>query len=114
VHLGIPRQGALRTRGDARRGIGRHDRCNYLINGYRQIFPMHTIMIEMTQGPAQFLQMGRINARRSSRMRHDVGGRYCRVFRRDAKATVPRCEITTVVICRNAFSVQYCLVYWLH
>ena len=34
---------------------------NYLINGYRQIFPMHTNPIEMTQGPAPFLQMGRID-----------------------------------------------------
>ena len=34
---------------------------NYLINGYRQIFPMHTDPIEMTQGPAPFLQMGRID-----------------------------------------------------
>src|SRR5579864_6100350 len=34
---------------------------NYLINGYRQIFPMHTNPIDMTQGPAPFLQMGRID-----------------------------------------------------
>jgi hypothetical protein len=34
---------------------------NYLNNGYRQIFPMHTHPIEMTQGPAPFLQMGRID-----------------------------------------------------
>jgi len=34
---------------------------NYLINGYRQIFPMHTNPIEMTLGPAPFLQMGRID-----------------------------------------------------
>jgi hypothetical protein len=34
---------------------------NYLINGYRQIFPMHTNPIEMTQVPAPFLQMGRID-----------------------------------------------------
>jgi hypothetical protein len=34
---------------------------NYLINGYRQIFPMHTHPIEMTQGPAPYLQMGRID-----------------------------------------------------
>jgi hypothetical protein len=34
---------------------------NYLINAYRQIFPMHTNPIEMTQGPAPFLQMGRID-----------------------------------------------------
>ena len=34
---------------------------NYLINGYRQIFPTKTQPIEMTQGPAPFLQMGRID-----------------------------------------------------
>ncbi|HEY1796028.1 MAG TPA: hypothetical protein VGG57_07900, partial [Stellaceae bacterium] len=34
---------------------------NYLINGYRQIFPTKTHPIEMTQGPAPFLQMGRID-----------------------------------------------------
>jgi hypothetical protein len=34
---------------------------NYLINGYRQIFPMHTHQIEVTQGPAPFLQWGRID-----------------------------------------------------
>jgi hypothetical protein len=34
---------------------------NYLINGYRQIFPVHTNPIEQTQGPAPFLQMGRID-----------------------------------------------------
>lgn len=44
--------------GEARRGIGRHDRCNYLINGHHQIFPMHT---NRTQGSAPFLQMGRID-----------------------------------------------------
>ena len=34
---------------------------NYLMNGYRQILPMHTNPTEMTQGPAPFLQMGRID-----------------------------------------------------
>ena len=34
---------------------------NYLINGYRQFFPMHTNPIEMIQGPAPYLQMGRID-----------------------------------------------------
>ncbi len=34
---------------------------NYLINGYRQIFPVKTNPIEQTQGPAPFLQMGRID-----------------------------------------------------
>ena len=47
--------------GEARRRIGRRDRCNYLINGQCQIFPMHTDRIEMTQGSAPFLQMGRID-----------------------------------------------------
>jgi hypothetical protein len=34
---------------------------NYLLNGYRQIFPVHTNPIEQTRGPAPFLQMGRID-----------------------------------------------------
>jgi hypothetical protein len=34
---------------------------NYLHNAYRQIFPTHTNPIEMTNGPAPFLQMGRID-----------------------------------------------------
>jgi hypothetical protein len=34
---------------------------NYLSNGYRQIFPVHTDPIEQTRGPAPFLQMGRID-----------------------------------------------------
>jgi hypothetical protein len=34
---------------------------NYLTNGYRQIFPMHTNPVEQTRGPAPFLQMGRID-----------------------------------------------------
>ncbi|HEX3537098.1 MAG TPA: hypothetical protein VHU15_10040 [Stellaceae bacterium] len=34
---------------------------NYLINGYRQILPVHTNPVEQTQGPAPFLQMGRID-----------------------------------------------------
>jgi len=33
---------------------------NYLMNGYRQIFPTYTQPIEQTSGPAPFLQMGRI------------------------------------------------------
>ena len=34
---------------------------NYLLNGYRQIFPLKTDPIEQTRGPAPFLQMGRID-----------------------------------------------------
>jgi hypothetical protein len=34
---------------------------NYLSNGYRQIFPVHTNPIEQTREPAPFLQMGRID-----------------------------------------------------
>src|SRR6202162_3273945 len=34
---------------------------NYLINGRRKIFPMHTNPVDMTQGPAPSLQMGRID-----------------------------------------------------
>src|ERR1051326_6127418 len=34
---------------------------NYLMNGHRQIFPMHTNPIEQTEGPAPFLQLGRID-----------------------------------------------------
>jgi hypothetical protein len=53
----------VRFRPSARRAqasggtIGR----NYLLNGYRQIFPVHTNPIEQTRGPAPFLQMGRID-----------------------------------------------------
>jgi hypothetical protein len=34
---------------------------NYLINGYRQIFPSRTNPADDTMGPAPFLQMGRID-----------------------------------------------------
>jgi hypothetical protein len=34
---------------------------NYLLNGYRQIFPLKTNPIEQTREPAPFLQMGRID-----------------------------------------------------
>ncbi|HEX3865058.1 MAG TPA: hypothetical protein VHY35_25505 [Stellaceae bacterium] len=34
---------------------------NFLLNGYRQIFPVHTNPIEQTSQPAPFLQMGRID-----------------------------------------------------
>jgi hypothetical protein len=34
---------------------------NYLINGYRQIFPSRTNPVDDTMGPAPFLQMGRID-----------------------------------------------------
>jgi hypothetical protein len=34
---------------------------NYLLNGYRQIFPARTNPIDCTVGPAPFLQMGRID-----------------------------------------------------
>ena len=34
---------------------------NYLLNGYRQIFPARTNPIDDTMGPAPFLQMGRID-----------------------------------------------------
>src|ERR1051326_3349908 len=34
---------------------------NFLLNGYRQIFPMHSNPIEQTQGPGPLLQMGRVH-----------------------------------------------------
>src|ERR1700732_76672 len=34
---------------------------DYLLNGYRQILPVHTSPIEQTREPAPFLQMGRID-----------------------------------------------------
>ena len=34
---------------------------NYLLNGYRQIFPLKTHPVEQTREPAPFLQMGRID-----------------------------------------------------
>lgn len=57
AHLGISRRGALAPVGKARRRIGGTIGRNYLINGYRQIFPMHIDPIEMTQGA---LRIGRI------------------------------------------------------
>ena len=48
-----PSERRAQTSGGA---IGR----NYLMNGYRQIFPTYTQPIEQTRGPAPFLQMGRI------------------------------------------------------
>jgi hypothetical protein len=68
--------------GEARRGIGRRDRCNYLINGQCQIFPMRTNRIEMTQGSVPFLQMGRIDVPSvvEDAPRCRMSGVYCRVF----------------------------------
>ena len=40
---------------------GGHVGRNYIINGYRQIFPARTNPIENTMGPAPYLQMGRID-----------------------------------------------------
>jgi hypothetical protein len=37
--------------------VGRH----YLLNAYRQIFPARTDPIELTMGPAPYLQMGRMD-----------------------------------------------------
>src|SRR5574342_481325 len=34
---------------------------NYLLNGYRQIFPARTNPIELTMGPSPYLQMGRMD-----------------------------------------------------
>ena len=47
------------ARGAAASGntIGR----NFIMNGYRQFFPSRTHPVEMTRGPAPFLQMGRID-----------------------------------------------------
>jgi len=51
--------GSGRRRGASRlpEDIGR----NYLLNGYRQIFPVHSNPIEQVREPAPFLQMGRID-----------------------------------------------------
>src|SRR5579875_2480461 len=38
-----------------------HAGRNFLRNGYRQIFPVHTHPVEQTRGPAPVLQMGRID-----------------------------------------------------
>jgi len=100
--------------GEARRGIGRRDRYNYLINGQCQIFPMRTNRIEMTQGLPANGPDRRPVGRRGCATMSDRAQCIATSSGRDAKATVPRGEITTVVICRKAFSVQYCLVYWLH
>ena len=43
------------------RASGGHVGRNYILNGYRQIFPARTDPIELTMGPSPFLQMGRID-----------------------------------------------------
>jgi hypothetical protein len=43
------------------RASGGHVGRNYILNGYRQIFPVRTDPIELTMGPSPFLQMGRID-----------------------------------------------------
>jgi hypothetical protein len=40
---------------------GGHAGRNYILNAYRQIFPMRTNPIENTMGPSPYLQMGRID-----------------------------------------------------
>jgi hypothetical protein len=44
-----------------RQASGGHIGRNYLLNGYRQIFPARTNPIELTMGPSPYLQMGRID-----------------------------------------------------
>jgi hypothetical protein len=43
------------------RASGGHVGRNYILNGYRQIFPARTDPVELTMGPSPFLQMGRID-----------------------------------------------------
>jgi hypothetical protein len=40
---------------------GGHVGRNYLVQGYRQIFPARTNPVELTMGPAPYLQMGRMD-----------------------------------------------------
>jgi hypothetical protein len=53
----------LRFRPSARRqqSSGGHVGRNYLLNGYRQIFPARTNPVELTVGPSPYLQMGRMD-----------------------------------------------------
>ena len=46
---------------ERQRASGGHIGRNYLLNGYRQIFPARTDPIELTIGPSPYLQMGRID-----------------------------------------------------
>jgi hypothetical protein len=46
---------------ERQRASGGHVGRNYLLNGYRQIFPARTDPIELTMGPSPYLQMGRID-----------------------------------------------------
>jgi hypothetical protein len=46
---------------ERQRASGGHIGRNYLLNGYRQIFPARTDPIELTMGPSPYLQMGRID-----------------------------------------------------
>lgn len=43
------------------RTSGGHVGRNYILNAYRQIFPARTSPVELTMGPAKFLQMGRMD-----------------------------------------------------
>jgi hypothetical protein len=54
---GVRFQPSARRAAASAGAIGR----NYLLNGYRQIFPVKTNPIEQTREPAPFLQMGRID-----------------------------------------------------
>jgi hypothetical protein len=53
----------VRFRPSARRQqtSGGHVGRNYLLNGYRQIFPPRTNPVELTMGPSPYLQMGRMD-----------------------------------------------------
>ena len=53
----------VRFRPSARRQqiSGGHVGRNYLLNGYRQIFPARTNPVELTMGPSPYLQMGRMD-----------------------------------------------------
>ena len=43
------------------RASGAHVGRNFILNGYRQIFPARTDPVELTMGPSPYLQMGRID-----------------------------------------------------
>jgi hypothetical protein len=53
----------VRFRPSARRQqiSGGHVGRNYLLNGYRQIFPARTNPVELSMGPSPYLQMGRMD-----------------------------------------------------
>ena len=51
---------------------------NYILNGYRQIFPARTNPVELTMGPSPYLQMGRMDM--PAAMEEEFNDWYNRVY----------------------------------